>query len=191
MGLKHFLKSFFYRANPSGQLDDAIWKSSLRASDEFIASRRDVATDRRRNIAMVFACGLVHLIDRKAFELIPEKRAQVIETLIARVILKELEPALGSDIPREEKERLMKAALNEMNEALQFYAQCKKVTATGGESQKGTLLWEFGKRFAEAANHPKDITFILFGSGMLVEIANAIRIQSGLRQFARAVETHT
>jgi len=58
--------------------------------------------------------------------------------------------------------------------------QCKKVSPEGDEPIKGTLLWEFGKRFAEAANQSMDLAAITFGGGMLITTAMKIKIRERL-----------
>lgn len=177
MGLKDIFKSIFRRSDTTAEsLDEAIWHSCLQVADSVI-KRGDAAADHRLHIAVAFACGLVHMADRIAFEVIRERRAQVMDKLMVGVTLRASELAVVSGIPKEEKERLMGVMLDEMNEALQFYGQFKKVSAEGDESPKGTLLWEFGKRYAEAANHSMDIAFVMYGAGMLIEMAKAIRMR--------------
>ncbi len=176
MALQHFFKSIFSRSQTPTLLDEGIWKSSLQVADDYIRKRKDVEVNRRFHIAMAFASALIHMADRIAFETIPAKRAEVMDRLMIGVALRAAEEAIGLGAESGSKERLVESALTEINQATQFYGQCKKVSAEHDEPMKGTFLWEFGKRFAEATNHPMDIAFVTVGPRILVQLATAIKL---------------
>lgn len=133
----------------------------------------------RSGLTLEFLHGLLHMTDRYAHAVIPGRRAEFMDQLLPLCYGKLIESFSESNLSAVEKQKLLETACDEFNEISSFYGTCKELFPEG-DNFAGTFFWEFGKRFASAANHNMDFSFIVVGSELLAEALKQLNIPERL-----------
>ena len=173
-------KLFPVSRHTAASFSDEIYRASATCASIVIRDHSDVGEDCRFKLTSVFLQGLLHLIDRRAFSVMPARRSEVMNQLLLHCYGKLINSFSSQNITIEEKQKLLGTALDEYNAAASFYGACKKTAPEGKESLKGTLFWEFGKKFASASNHARNSAFIVLGSERLLDVFEHLKVSERL-----------
>jgi hypothetical protein len=184
MGIKDFFRSVFSGGAAAvkenehiDQLALRIYESCSDSADSIISAHKDVGDDRHLKIMLMFMYGLLHLADRVAFGVLRNHRAKVMDRLIIGTAAHAIQALSGPAITRAQKEQLIEDLVGKINTASVAFGQYKNLTAEKDGPAKGTLLWEFGKQFADATGHAMDVAYIYEGSATLIAIFESLGVK--------------
>jgi hypothetical protein len=183
MGIKHFFRSPFSVgvASPHGneridQLAQRIYESCSDAADLIVSAHHDVGDDRHLDISLTLMYGLLHLADRVALATLGNQRTEVMERLVINTAAHAIVGLSGPPISVAQKKQLVGVFVGQFNTASAAFEQYKNLTAEQDGPARGTLLWEFGKQFADATGHSMDIRYIHEGSATLIATFKALSV---------------
>ena len=117
-------------------------------------------------LTIVIGCAVIHICSRELkLARAPEKnRTWGIEWLSSRFIAEAIRDRSSIFTTEARRNRMKEEISTEFKESNTLYEKCVLEFPKEHESSKGTLIWEIGKNFAEAANMARNVTFMSMGS---------------------------
>ncbi len=192
MGIKDLFRSAFSGGassarnhEPIDQLALRVYESSSDSADSIIDARQDVGDDRHLSITLMFMCGLLHLADRVALGTMRNQRAEVMARLVIGTAAHAIHALSGPAITPAQKKQPVGDLVEKINTASIALGQYKNLTAENDGPAKGTLLWEFGKQFAETTGHAMDVAYIYEGSATLTAIFDRLGVNEAFVAYSK------
>ncbi len=191
MGIKDIFRSVFSKpASTNGneridQLAQHVYESCSDAADSIIHSHQDVGADRHLRIALLFVYGVLHLADRVAFGILRNQRAEAMDRLIIGTAAHAIQALSGPAITPAQKKQLVGDLVEKINSASVSFGQYKDLTPEKDGPAKGTLLWEFGKQFADSAGHAMDVAYIYEGSATLIAVFESLGVRDAFVAYSK------
>ncbi len=192
MGIKDFFRLAFSgrAASTKGneridQLAQRIYESCSDSADSIISNHQDVGDDRHLGITLIFMYGLLHLADRDAFGTLRNQRAEVMDRLVIGTAAHAIQALSGPAITPAQKKQLVGDLVEKINTASAAFGQHKNMTLEKDGPAKGTLLWEFGKQFADATGHAMDAAYIYEGSATLIAIFESLSVNEACIAYSK------
>jgi hypothetical protein len=134
-----------------------------------------------RDVFCEIACFYLHFVDRYAYKVLGEKKRNVfIDTLFA-----EFPKALLRIFGKENAKWIDRVFTTLLDSRITQYSNYKKLIAEQNESEKDTLLWEFGKIVAEEVGMPKNPIFILQLTTIILESLEPLKLRDLLKGLAK------
>ena len=166
------------------EFTDQLYISVLSRTDGVFDGYSGFVIDKQYefNVVLLLSQGLLQVIDRKSFEILGDKRDELMDRIMLIVAAKIIKTYSPNDISTEQFTEMVKKCVEENNKMMIYLSFFKKIMSKDEVDGKpeNTLVREFGRLFSIAINHENDELQPLLGGVLLLDTVESLNIEDFL-----------
>ena len=126
-------------------------------TSSLLEETRGLSPEKRSEFFFEMALFYLHFTDRLAFQYLNASHREIFGDALCECSYKQL-----FKLPEDEDiaNQILTAFAETYNDRQEEYGKYKTISAQDGQSLRGTLSWEFGKKMAAIVGKPTDVIFI-------------------------------